>query len=182
MGVAAGAGCRVVCYCADCQAFARFLGVPGVTDQWGGTDIFQMAPSLVRITGGAEALSCVRLSEKGMYRWYCGGCKTPVGNNMGPRVPFVGIVHSFMDHESAGRSRDEALGTPVGYTGTKSAAASLPSAIRAASPLKVIARSMKLLGTWWLTGAGAPSPFFDEKTRAPVTTPRVLSPHERRAL
>ncbi|HET7540677.1 MAG TPA: DUF6151 family protein [Polyangiaceae bacterium] len=46
-GVALGAGpstgCRVVCYCDDCQAFARFLARPDTTDEWGGTDIFQIA-------------------------------------------------------------------------------------------------------------------------------------------
>ena len=52
-------GCRVVCYCHDCQAFARFLAQPGTTDAWGGTDIFQMAPASVRITDGAEALGCM---------------------------------------------------------------------------------------------------------------------------
>ena len=31
------AGCRVVCYCDDCQAFARFLACPGITDERGGT-------------------------------------------------------------------------------------------------------------------------------------------------
>jgi hypothetical protein len=70
----------VVCYCDDCQAFSRFLVHPGTTDEWGGTDICQMAPASVRITEGADALSCVRLSDKGMYRWYCGKCKTPHGS------------------------------------------------------------------------------------------------------
>src|SRR5687767_12881644 len=44
LAVSPSAGCRVVCYCNDCQAFARFLARPGITDEWGGTDIFQMAP------------------------------------------------------------------------------------------------------------------------------------------
>ena len=182
LAVAPRAGCRVVCYCDDCQAYARFLGRPGITDQWGGTDIFQMAPSRVRLTGGADQMSCLRLSAKGMYRWYCPECKTPIGNNSGPRVPFVGLVHSFMDHERDGRPRDDVLGRPIGYVRTKSAIGALPARIRQSSPLRVIGRSVRLLGKWWLTGAGTPSPFFDAKTHAPRSAPRILRPEERRAL
>lgn len=182
LGVSPGSGCRVVCYCPDCQAFARFLARPGITDEWGGTDIFQMAPSRVRITAGAQALSCVRLSAKGMYRWYCGDCKTPVGNNNGPRVPFVGLIHTFMDHRADGRARDDVLGKPIGYTRTRFAVGTLPAPIRDSSSLRLIGRSVKLLGKWWLTGAGSPSPFFDDQTHAPRTEPRILRPEERKAL
>jgi hypothetical protein len=182
LGVSPNQGCRVVCYCNDCQAYARFLARPGIVDQWGGTDLFQMAPSRVRITRGADTLGCVRLSAKGMYRWYCGACKTPIGNTNGPRVPFVGLVHTFMDHASDARDRDDVLGKPVGYVRTKSAVGTLPAPISAASPLRVIGRSVRLLGKWWLTGAGSPSPFFDDRTHAPRTNPRILSSEERRAL
>ena len=40
---------RATCYCKDCRAFARFLGVPGVLDASGGTDIVPVAPAAVRI-------------------------------------------------------------------------------------------------------------------------------------
>lgn len=182
LGVSPRSGCRVVCYCDDCQAFGRFLGGPGILDAWGGTDIFQMAPSRVRITSGAEVLSCVRLSAKGMYRWYCGECRTPVGNTNSPRIPFVGLIHTFMDPDGAGGAHDELLGKPLGYSGTKSAVGALPAAIRDSSLLKVIARSVKLLAKWWLTRAGSPSPFFDDQTGAPRTTPLILTPVQRRAL
>jgi hypothetical protein len=173
-------GCRVVCYCHDCQAFARFLAHPGTTDAWGGTDIFQMAPASVRITKGADALRCLRLSDKGLYRWYCGECKTPVGNSVGPRTPFVGLIHTFMDHEGDGRARDDVLGKPVGHIWTKSALGPAPGG--ALSSLRVIGRSVRLLGKWWLTGAGSPSPFFADQTHAPRSKPRILSSEERRAL
>ena len=51
-----------------------------------------------------------------------------------------------------------------------------------ASLLRVIARTVRLLGTWWMTGAGSPSPFFDDQTRAPRALSRVLDAAERRAL
>lgn len=175
-------GCRVVCYCHDCQAFARFLAQPGTTDDWGGTDIFQMAPASVRITDGADALSCVRLSDKGMHRWYCGECKTPIGNSNSPRTPFVGLIHTFMDHEADGRARDAVLGKPVGYVWTKSAIGPLPIQGGTSSLLRVIGRSVRLLGKWWLTGAGSPSPFFNDQTHAPRAKPRILRSEERTAL
>ena len=182
LAISPGAGTRVVCYCNDCQAFARFLARPGVTDEWGGTDIFQMAPSRVRIDGAAESLRCMRLSDKGMHRWYCGECKTPVANTVSPRVPFVGLIHTFMDHAGDGRSRDDVLGKPVGYTRTESAIGGVPPHARDKHLLRVIGQSVKLLGTWWLTGAGSPSPLFDDKTHAPRVQPLVLTPEERRAL
>ena len=37
--VSPSAGFRFVCYCKDCQAFARFLDRPDVLDAAGGTDI-----------------------------------------------------------------------------------------------------------------------------------------------
>jgi hypothetical protein len=141
-----------------------------------------MAPASVRITDGQRALCCLRLSAKGMYRWYCGGCKTPVANTNSPRVPFVGLIHTFMDHESDGRSRDDVLGKPIGYTGTKFAVGTPPAPGRGSSPLRLIGRSVRLLGKWLLTGAGSPSPFFDDQTRTPRTEPRILGPVERRTL
>jgi hypothetical protein len=177
--ISPSAGARVVCYCVDCQAFARFLARPGITDESGGTDIFQTAPSRVRITSGADALACVRLSEKGMHRWYCGECKTPVGNTQGPRIPFVGLVHSFMDHGSHGRPRDEVLGKPIAYLRAKFATGTVPPHARDSSMLRVIGRSVRLLGTWWITGAGSPSPFFDDKSHAPRVEPRILGVEER---
>ena len=176
------AGCRVVCYCKDCQAYARFLARPGITNDRGGTDVFQMAPAKVRITSGLGALSCVRLSDKGMYRWYCGSCRTPLGNTLGPRIPFIGLVHTFMDHGRDGRARDEVLGAPLAHVQTKSAIGPSPSAGPRSSMPRVIGRTVRLLGKWWLTGAGAPSPFFDDETHTPRVKPRILRPEERQAL
>src|SRR5262249_49832287 len=42
--VSSSSGFRFVCYCEDCQAFARFLERPDVLDPAGGTDIFQSFP------------------------------------------------------------------------------------------------------------------------------------------
>jgi hypothetical protein len=75
-GVSPSTGCRVLCYCKDCQAFARFLERADVLDAAGGTDIFQMPPGRVKLTAGTDAVRCLRLSNRGIYRWYADCCRT----------------------------------------------------------------------------------------------------------
>jgi len=170
---------RVICYCTDCQAFARFLGRPGIMDEHGGTDIYQMAPSRVQLDSTAS-LACMRLSDKGMHRWYCAECKTPLGNTLGPKVPFVGVVHSVMAFGDAA-ARDAALGPPLVNIKPESAHGSVPASSGWVMA-RVIFKTLRLIGTWWLTGAGKPSPLFDGKTGEPHAAVRVLTPEERGAL
>ncbi len=175
-------GNRVVCYCRDCQAFARFLERDDVMNAAGGTEIFQMAPASVRITEGAAALRCVRLSSKGMHRFYAGCCKTPVGNTVSARVPFVGLIHSFMDPERDGRTRDEVLGREITSIHGRFAIGTAPAHVHPGLPLSMIATIVRRLATWWLSGKGTPTPFFDARTRAPRAEPRVLTTAERDVL
>ena len=79
-------GARAICYCRDCQTFARFLGNPNeVLNGQGGTDIIATLPGHVHFTRGVDQLRCISLSHKGLLRWYAGCCRTPVGNT--PRDP-----------------------------------------------------------------------------------------------
>ncbi|MFO0633094.1 MAG: DUF6151 family protein [Nannocystaceae bacterium] len=71
---------RAVCYCSDCLAFARWLGSSDITDAHGGTDIVQVAPASVSFTSGHEHLRSMRLSPKGLLRWYSDCCRVPMGN------------------------------------------------------------------------------------------------------
>ena len=108
--VSPSAGFRFICYCQDCQAFARFLERPDVLAAAGGTDIFQMPPARMKLTAGTDALRCLSLSRK-VFRWYTDCCRTPVVNTAaGPRFPVVAVIHSFMDREFDGHSGDEMLG------------------------------------------------------------------------
>jgi hypothetical protein len=90
--VAPSTGFRLVCYCLDCQAFARFLDRPDVLDAAGGTDIFQMPTGRVRFISGEDAVRCLKVSRK-VFRWYTECCQTPIGNTAGPRFPLVGVIH-----------------------------------------------------------------------------------------
>jgi hypothetical protein len=174
-------GFRFVCYCRDCQAFTRFLERPDVLDVAGGTDLFQMPTGRVRLTAGTDAVRCLHLSAR-IFRWYADCCRTPIGNTAGPRFPVIGLIHSFIDHDADGRSRDEVLGAPLCRIFERSAVGPLPADAPAPASLGLFAnRAAKLLG-WWLGGLARPNPFFDDHTNAPISEPRVLTPSERIAL
>jgi hypothetical protein len=180
--VSPSSGLRFTCYCVDCQTFARFLARPDVLDAAGGTDIFHMPAGRVKLTEGADALRCLRLSKK-VLRWYAECCRTPIANTArGPRFPIVAVIHSFMDHESEGWSPDEVLGPPLCRIYERSAVGPLPKNAPPPPSLRVILRrrAALVLGAW-LHGLGRPSAFFDERTGAPRAEPRALTVHERGA-
>jgi hypothetical protein len=176
--VAPCAGFRLVCYCQDCQAFARFLERPDVLDTAGGTDIFQMPTGRVKLTAGTDAVGCLHLSGK-VFRWYTDCCRTPIGNTAGPRFPVVGLIHSFMCQGATGRPRDELLGPPLCRIYERSAVGPLPPNAPAPPSLGLFALRASRLMSWWLRGLGRPTPFFDEHTNAPLSVPRVLTPSKR---
>ncbi len=179
--VAPSAGFRFVCYCRDCQAFARCLGRPDVLDAAGSTDIFHMAAGRVTLAAGTDAVRCLRFSAK-VLRWYAECCGTPLANTAGPRFPVVAVIHSFMDHAADGRSRDEALGPPLCRIFERSATGPLPPDAAAPPSLGLFAlRASRILGWWW-RGVGRPHPFFDPQTNAPLSEPRLLSQHDRAVL
>jgi hypothetical protein len=172
-------GFRLVCYCEDCQAFARFLRRADVLDSAGGTDIFQMPPRYVSLTAGTNALRCLRLSNN-VLRWYADCCRTPIANTaVNSRFPVVAMIHSVMDHVADGRSRDALLGPPLCRIFEQSAFGPLPSNSAPPSSLPItIRRATKILG-WWVCGLGRPNPFFDDRTNTPRSPPQVLTPSER---
>lgn len=92
---------RLLCYCDDCQGFAHYLGnAEGILDEQGGTDITQVTAGSLTITQGLEHLACVRLSPKGLRRWYAKCCNTPIGNAPSVSLPFIGLIHSCLTPHS----------------------------------------------------------------------------------
>jgi hypothetical protein len=180
--VSPSSGFLFVCYCKDCQAFARFLDRADVLDPAGGTDIFHTPPGRVKLTAGTDAMRCLRFSNK-VLRWYTDCCRTPIANTAaGPGFPVMGIVHSFMDQEADSRSLDEALGPPLCRLYERSATGPLPP--NAPGPLSVrifVRRTPKLLG-WWVRGLNRPTPFVDERTKAPRRAARAHAERARRSL
>jgi Family of unknown function (DUF6151) len=181
-GISPSSGLRFVCYCGNCQAFARFLDRPDVLDPAGGTDIFHMPPARLKLTAGQDSLRCLRLSSK-VLRWYTECCRTPVANTPAkPGFPVIGMIHCFMDHAADGRSREEVLGPPLCRIYDGSAVGPLPPNTPAPPSARIFARRASKLFGWWVRGLGRPSPFFDDRTKAPCAVPRVLTPGERAAL
>jgi hypothetical protein len=180
--VSPSAGFRLVCYCKDCQAFARILERPDVLDAAGDTDILQMPPGRITITAGTDALRSLRFSQK-VLRWYADCCKTPIANSAaGPRFPLIGLVHSFMDFDDLGHSRDDMLGRPLCRIHGRSASGPLPADAPPPASFGILTRrASKVLG-WWLRGLGGPNPVFDPRTGAPLAAPRMVTPEERAAL
>jgi hypothetical protein len=168
---------RVVCYCGDCQAFARVLGQASTTlDAQGGSDIVQTLPKNVTFTQGADALACMRLTPKGMVRWYAGCCKTPIGNTLeNSKISFIGLLHNCLEdpqhplQDSFGAVRTFA--NPQGAIGDP----------------KPKARGMAATIWWFVTtilqarvnGDYQRTPFF--KDGRPIAIPRVISSAERAA-
>ncbi len=147
-------------------------------DAAGGTDIFQMAAECVKLTAGTDAVRCLTFSGK-VLRGYAECCRTPIANTAAsPRFPVIALIHSFMSGEAGGRSRDEVLGPALCRIYERFATGPLPANAPPRPSLGVFAhRAVKVLG-WWVRGLGRPNPFFDERTGAPLSAPRVLAPRE----
>jgi len=168
---------RAVCYCKDCQAFARFLKrADTVLDEHGGTAIVATVPKLVHFTQGLEALACMSLSDRGLLRWYASCCNTPIGNT--PRsfkTPYVGLIESCLKSNSP--SLQESFGPVRMVLNTKSARGRVKST--PASNLVALLGVMKSVIGARLSGAYRPNPFFATETGAPVARPRELTKAER---
>jgi len=174
-------GSRAVCYCDDCQSFAHFLGrAAEILDPLGGTDLYQTAPARVEIVEGARHLACMRLTGRGLLRWYARCCNTPLGNTMpNDQIPFVGLIHSCMDHDGVGQARDETLGpvrSRVHGRFARGDAASLGA--HPDAPLAVMVRIAGTLLLRRLRGQHRPTPFFDTVTGRPVAAAHILDAGE----
>jgi hypothetical protein len=172
---------RVVCYCNDCQAYLHHLGRADLLDEHGGSDIVQVAPSTVAFDRGGEFVTAVRLTAKGLHRWYARCCKTPLGNTLTPGIPFIGICTELFRQAPGARPCDEVFGAPRGRIFGKFAVGEPPPGSLDPN-IRLLARSLgKLLG-WKLRGKTWPHPFFERASGEPRYPITVLSAGERDAL
>jgi hypothetical protein len=171
---------RAICYCRDCQAFAHFLGAADkILDERGGSDVIQVLPKNVTFTQGVESLACVRLTPKGLLRWYARCCLTPIGNTLAtPSISFVGLLHSSLEGKNA--SMTDVFGPVVAWVNTASAIGSpKPKAQGLARSLRwLVLTALKAR----LTGYYRRTPFFKAETSEPVVVPQVLTETERMLL
>lgn len=166
-------GTRVVCYCQSCQEFARHLAAGGrVVDEWGGTEIYQVPPARVELLSGLEHVRCVRLTPKGLFRWYAGCCQTPLANTVSAAVPLVGLISSFAPDRGFDDERFGPLAARVNMSGATGRLP--PDKAQQISSLGYGLKVLRLLLWWKLSGRGRPTPFFDA-AGAPLSEPEVLS-------
>ena len=164
---------HVVCYCDDCQAFLHHLKRTDLLDEHGGTDVVQMAPAPLSFERGKERLAGVRLTPKGLHRWYASCCNTPMGNTM-PSVPFVAVV-------TAAFERPEVFGAPRARIFGKYAIGTAPEG-STTWDVRFLARSVRLVLGWYRPSRRWPHPFFDRATRKPHYPTTILPRDAREAL
>lgn len=180
-GVSASSVNRMLCYCSDCQAAAHQLHRADILDDQGGSEIVQVAPATMRILAGHEQIRGMRLSGKGLHRFYASCCNTPIGNSMGLALPFVGIpIQAFaLDGDAA--SRDKVFGPPRGAAFGQHAIGTPPEGSTGVNPRMLAGVVWRLL-KWALSRQGSPNPFFDSATKKPSFPVETLSMGERDAL
>lgn len=170
---------RVVCYCDDCQAFLHQLDRADLLDGHGGTDIVQFAPAALSFVEGKERIVGLRLTPKGIYRWYASCCKMPLGNTLSPAIPFIGVVAQAFASET--QKPDQLFGPPIGRIFGRHAVGRPPEGSTGLNPW-LMARAIRRVLGWRLRGKTWPHPFFDRASRQPSFPLATLSPQEREAL
>jgi hypothetical protein len=170
---------RGVCYCKDCQAFAYFLGAPErILDARGGTDIVQTSPQAVTFTAGRENLACMRLTPRGLMRWYAACCNTAVCNTAPDyRLSFVGLIHDGLANSA--QTLDASFGPASMRVNTQSAAGEPKP--RSAGVFVAVVRLGGMMLRARVTGAYRHTPFFSADG-VPIAQPKVLSVDELRAV
>jgi hypothetical protein len=167
---------RVVCYCQDCQAFARFLNRDReILDEIGGTEIVQTTPKSVTFTAGTEYLACVRLTPNGLLRWYTTCCNTPIGNTpFDFKLSFVGLVHNCLVTRQT--SLDEAFGSIQMSVHAKDAKGEPKP--KSFGVLTSMSRAIGSILKARIDGSYKLTPFFLPESGVPIVAPIVLSSQE----
>jgi hypothetical protein len=167
---------RCVCYCADCQAFARFLNREHeILDEMGGTSIIQTLPANISFTEGIERLSCMRLTANGLLRWYAACCNSPIGNTPPtPNLSFIGLIHTCLGSDPA--LLDKAFGAIKVYVHTQSAIGG--NKPKSAGVLSGTLRVLGMILKARLDGRYKQTPFFVMESGTPIAVPKVLNDQE----
>ena len=152
---------RVICYCSDCQAYARHLGRAEMLDSWGGSDIIQLPAASFRIVAGHEQIIGLKLSLKPTIRWLAKCCSSPVANMSSPKSPALGILAASF--QGSRHQLDLCLGRPIGQIHGQEAAVKNPS-LGTGIGLPVLLLAVPKVLYWAVAGRGKPNPFIDENT------------------
>lgn len=154
---------RARCYCRFCQAYATHLQPESdrLLDEMGGSDLLQLSPADIVFDQGKENIGCLKLTDKGVLRYYASCCRSPlVGTVPKPKVPFVSVSLSALPELPTETDRRRVLG-PVRIHAfvPKDLKAQLPEASRLRNARGLTRLSLKLLN-WVVKGDAGRSPFW----------------------
>jgi hypothetical protein len=169
-----------ICYCVDCQAFARFLDRDAeLLDARGGCESIPVLPKDVTFHQGVQHLACVRLSETGPLRWYAACCNTPIGGTAATsKLPFLGLSRACL--ESTAPSVAASFGA-VQFCLYASGARGQPKPKpfgRVGFALWLICNRLRAR----FTGGFKENPLFDTARNRPIAEPNLLSTADRTRL
>lgn len=163
-------GTHVECFCADCRANELAHRQPDPAP--GPVGLFQMAAHHIKITAGQEHLALLRLSPKGLLRWYADCCGTPMFNTLAkPALSFAAI--------RSPRLTDPARLGPVRGRGFVPRPGGGKPKMEGMAPVLWGLASRALAAR--LNGKWRANPFFDD-SGAPIAPARILSREERATL
>ena len=161
---------RIYCYCKDCRRFPEVLGVSDrVVDSDGGTEIIQVPMNSVHVEQGMDQIRCLHLKEGGLFRWYSECCKTPLGNTLDGKMPFFGIIHSFLEPMDM---KESALGPVMGLVHTQSALNPPKQKKHYKGKFSILFTVVSRLLKWKYQKLHQPSCFF-EANGLPVVKPEI---------
>ena len=93
---------RVVCYCADCRAFARYLNHTDILTRAGGSEVVQTLPERLEFLTGKEHLACLNMTGRDRLRWFASCCKTPLGTTLSSRfIPYIRVLAAGFEDATA---------------------------------------------------------------------------------
>ena len=174
---------HIVCYCEDCQAYIRHLEKSAqVLDDHGGTDIIQMSPACLHIKNGQQNLGIVRLTDRGIFRWYATCCNTPLYNTPpSANMPFLGLLkHAVTD--SATAVRQLAGPVSVGVCAGAQYPFNADWPVKKGFGLAVMFGALRNIVRWRTAGDHKKSELFDLTTGHAIVKPQVLTTEQRAAL
>jgi hypothetical protein len=167
---------HVVCYCEYCQAYAHLLGLPQrLLDEHGGSHLLQTLPANITFTSSLETLVCLRLTPRGMLRWYARCCGAPIGNTLAnPKLSVIRLVHACLD--TGGASLEEIFGPVTAWRHTVDATGKPRP--KSAGRSRMTRWLFNAMLNARLNGDYRRTPFFNPDTGAPIVTPRQIRRYE----
>jgi hypothetical protein len=168
---------HLTCHCDDCRTFIRHIGrADDLLTAHGGITVVQTSPPCLTIEQGIEHVGCIRLSPKGLLRWYATCCNTPLANMLDkPGLPFIGVQRCTLPDDA-----ESILGPSTGIQGRFATGDRSTLQAHNTAPMVVFVRTAYRLGVNVLRGQARPSPFH-KPDGSFITTPTVLSKDQRNA-